>query len=126
MLDGLHAGYVPEGKVLFEGGTLNESDLDVFLDYARSAADGEKHFVITHSEIFPGTYASTTETADYLIKSLGLDRNPVLTWEPGGMQQVSETTAGNLSILGFAGNTAPDHIDHLHGLPVFLKRLMGE
>jgi hypothetical protein len=36
------------------------------------------------------------------------------------MQQLSEVRAGRLSILGFAGNAGPDHIDHLHGLPEFL------
>jgi hypothetical protein len=39
---------------------------------------------------------------------------------------VSETYAGNLTILGFAGNTAPDHIDHFHGLPLFLKMILDE
>jgi len=31
-----------------------------------------------------------------------------------------------LRILAFAGNTPPDHIDHLHGLPAFLKMLLDE
>jgi hypothetical protein len=26
-------------------------------------------------------------------------------------------------LLGYAGNSAPDHVDQLHALPVFLKRL---
>ena len=30
-----------------------------------------KRVIITHSEIFPGTFASTTETADYLLAQLG-------------------------------------------------------
>jgi hypothetical protein len=36
---------------------------------------------------------------------------------------LSEVLRGGLAILGFAGNTGPDHIDHLHGLPEFLNRL---
>jgi hypothetical protein len=37
------------------------------------------------------------------------------------MQQLSRVSSGSLSILGFAGNTAPDHIDHFHALPAFLQ-----
>jgi hypothetical protein len=42
------------------------------------------------------------------------------------MQLLSETNAGGLHILGFAGNTAPDHIDHLHGLATFLKMMLND
>ncbi|MEQ9287353.1 MAG: hypothetical protein RIG77_10620 [Cyclobacteriaceae bacterium] len=66
---------------------------------------------------------STTECADYLIRELGLKRNPVLRQGPNGMQQVGETTQGRLHILAFAGNTAPDHVDHLHGLSFFIGLL---
>jgi hypothetical protein len=38
------------------------------------------------------------------------------------MQQLSEVQAGRLRILGFAGNTAPDHVDHFHGMPEFLRQ----
>ena len=107
-----------------EGGKLNEKNLTSFVQFARLAIDGKKMFLITHSEIFPGTYASTTETSDFIINTLGLKRQPTLEWGPDGMQLVSKTSAGNLAILGFAGNTAPDHIDHFHGLPYFLKTIL--
>jgi hypothetical protein len=74
LLDGIHANYVPEGKPLAEGGTINSADLDSFIRFARDAAAGKKSFVITHSEIFPGTYAGTTECVDYLLLILGLKR----------------------------------------------------
>src|SRR5439155_9060261 len=61
LIDGLHTGYIPEKKVIAEGGKLDESKLAPFLRYAERAARGEKRMVITHSEIFPGTFASTTE-----------------------------------------------------------------
>lgn len=120
LLDGLHVSYVPERTVLAEGGMLDTTKLEPFLRYAKRAVAGEVSLVITHSEIFPGTFASTTETTDWLIAALGLKRTPVLAWGPHGMQQLSEVKSGRLSILGFAGNTGPDHIDHLHGLPEFL------
>ena len=126
LLDGLHTDYIPESRVLAQGGALEEEELSHFVRFARLAMDGKKKFLITHSEIFPGTYASTTETADYILRSLDLRRHPVLRWGPAGMQMLSETRAIGLTILGFAGNSAPDHVDHFHGLPMFLKMFLDE
>jgi hypothetical protein len=39
------------------------------------------------------------------------------------MQQPSEIRAGRFELFGFAGNSAPDHVDHLHAMPELLKRL---
>lgn len=125
LLDGLHAGYVPDGKPLAEGGAIDEKAMEPFLRYAERAVRGEKRFVVTHSEIFPGTFVSTTETADYLIGALQLRRTALLEWGPLGMQQLSRVEKGGLTILGFAGNTAPDHIDHLHAYQQFLELLLG-
>jgi hypothetical protein len=124
LLDGMHTSYVPDGTVLAAGGTLDTTNLAVFADFARAAVRGEKRFVVTHSEIFPGTFASTTETADWLLRALGLRRTPVLRWGPRGMQQLSEVRAGRFELLGFAGNSGPDHIDHLHAMPELLARTL--
>jgi hypothetical protein len=116
LLDGLHTSYVGDRKV-------DPVAMQPFLDYARAALAGEKRFVFTHSEIFPGTFASTTETSDYLIQQLELKRTAVVRWGPRGMQQISELHIGGLTILGFAGNSAPDHIDQFHSMPEFLQLL---
>jgi len=115
---------VPEGSLLAAGGTLDTTNLAAFAGFARAAMKGEKRFVVTHSEIFPGTFASTTETADWLLRSTGLKRTPVLTWGHRGMQQLSEVRSGRFELLGFAGNTGPDHIDHLHAMPELLERTL--
>jgi hypothetical protein len=125
LLDGIHASYVPEQTPIAEGGTIDSAGLEAFRLFAFEAsrtASG-KRFVVTHSEIFPGTYVSTTEATDFLIRSLGLRRTAVLNWGPLGMQQISKARIGNFEVLGFAGNTAPDHVDHFHALPQFLDRL---
>ena len=124
LLDGMHTSYVPEGVVVEKGGTLDPRNLEAFARFAQAAVRGEKRFVVTHSEIFPGTFASTTETADYLLHALALHRTPVLQWGPRGMQQLSEVHAGRFELLGFAGNTAPNHIDQLQALPEMLERLL--
>ena len=47
-------------------------NLEGWVRLARDAIAGKKRLIVTHSEIFPGTFASTTETADYLLAQLGL------------------------------------------------------
>jgi hypothetical protein len=126
LLDGMHTSYVPDGTVLDKGGTIDTTNLAAFADFARAAIRGEKRFVVTHSEIFPGTFASTTETSDWLLRTLSLRRTPVLRWGPRGMQQLSEVSAGGFEVLGFAGNSAPDHVDHLHAMPEFVARLFRD
>jgi hypothetical protein len=126
LLDGLHASYIPENKVLYEGGEIDSTDMYAFHQFAKKAAGGEKKMLITHSSIFPGTYASTTECTQYLIEKLNLKRRSKLQQGPVGMQQVGEVSSGNLNILSYAGNTAPDHIDHLHGLAFFLIKIFED
>jgi len=82
-----------------------------------------KTFVVTHSEIFPGTYASTTECADYLLAALSLKRRPKPMKGPMGMQQLSAVDAGGFRVRGYAGNTAPDHVDFLHAMPAWFSLL---
>jgi len=124
LLDGMHTSYIPEGVVLANGGAMDTTNLVAFTNFARAAMRGEKRFLVTHSEIFPGTFASTTETADWMLRALGLRRTPVLRWGPRGMQQLSEVHSGKLAVLGFAGNSAPDHVDQLQSMPELLSRLL--
>ncbi|MBK8249925.1 MAG: hypothetical protein IPK85_21415 [Gemmatimonadetes bacterium] len=124
LMDGLHASYRPDGRPLADGGTIDSLDLAPFLPFARRAVAGDKRMLITHSEVFPGTYASTTEASDWLLSQLGLPRTPILEWGPVGMQGLSRARAGGFEVIGFAGNSAPDHVDHLHGMAAFLARLL--
>jgi len=123
LLDGMHASYTPEGKRLAEGGIIDDAGVDVFVKFAREATLGRKHFTFTHSEIVPGTYASTTECADYLLKQLNLSRVPQLKQGPMGMQQLSVVDVKGLHVRGYAGNTAPDHVDHIHAMPAWFPLL---
>jgi hypothetical protein len=123
LIDGMHTGYAGDKPGPLES-KLDPDPLAIWLQFARDAVAGRKRFLVTHSEIFPGTFASTTETSDYLIAQLGLKRRPVLRWGPTGLQQLSEVHSGRLDIIGYAGNSAPDHVDQLHSLPVFLRQLL--
>jgi hypothetical protein len=116
LLDALHAGYADD-KAAGTSRQLVDRDLEVFADFAREAATGRKQMIVTHSEVFPATFASTTETADWLLARLDLTRTPTVAWGPMQTQQLSEAKRGRFRLLGYAGNSAPDHVDQLHALP---------
>lgn len=121
LLDGIHASYVPEGKRLADGGVVKADDLDSYVKFAREAVAGNKRFLISHSEIFPATYASTTECVDFLLSELKLKRNAKLKNGPVGMQQTSEVNVKGFHIRGYAGNSGEDHGDQLQAMPEWLK-----
>lgn len=122
LIDGIHTDYTT-GKPGPLESALGTGNLKIFEQLSRDAIAGRKSVLITHSEIFPGTFASTTETADYLVKQLAVPRRAVLKWGPMGLQQLSEAKAGKFVLRGYAGNSAPDHVDQLHALPVWLRQL---
>jgi len=115
-IDGIHTGYANGTPGPLES-QLQAENLEIWVLAARDALAGRKRLVITHSEIFPGTFASTTETADYILREVGRKRRAVVRWGPMQTQQLSEVREGKFLLLGFAGNSAPDHVDQLHSLP---------
>jgi hypothetical protein len=119
-IDGIHTDYV-DGKPGPLESKITPENLENWLRLAHDAIAGRKRFLMTHSEIFPGTFASTTETADYLLAQLGLKRRAVVRWGPMRTQELSVVRAGRFLLIGFAGNSAPDHVDQLHSLPEYLK-----
>lgn len=121
-IDGIHTGYV-NGTPGPKESEIDTDSLQVWLQIGRDAMAGKKRLIITHSEIFPGTFASTTETADYLLREWGLKSHAVVKWGPMKTQILSEAKRGRLLVMGFAGNSAPDHVDELHSLPEYLRWL---
>lgn len=119
-IDGVHTGYTHGTPGPLES-DIDTSNLQVWLRFGRDAMAGRKRLMITHSEIFPGTFASTTETADWLLREWGLAPHPVARFGPMGTQMLSRNRAGGLTVIGFAGNSAPDHVDELHSLPEYLR-----
>jgi hypothetical protein len=119
-IDGIHTDYV-DGRPGPAESRLVTEKLEPWLAFAREAVAGRKRLLILHTEIFPGTFASTTETADWLLGALGLKRQPVARRGPMGTVVLSDTRAGRLRVQGFAGNSAPDHVDLLHALPGLLR-----
>ncbi len=119
MIDGIHTSYT-DGKPGPLESKIDADVLDSIAAFSREAIADRKAMLITHSEIFPGTYASTTETADWLLREVGVKRCPVLEWGPMKTQQLSEAKEGSFQLIGLAGNSAPDHVDQLHALSDWL------
>jgi murein DD-endopeptidase MepM/ murein hydrolase activator NlpD len=107
LLDGLHSGYT--------GNSLNELQLAPFIDYARSAAERSKLMFVSHSSIIPPGYASTTETANFLIWKVGgkpRTSRPRGS-DPMGLDLISRYSRGSFHVRGYMGNDKMDHCAHI-------------
>jgi hypothetical protein len=116
LIDGMHASYKDKSDK-----TITPEHVDICARFAADAAAGKKQMIVTHSEIVPEGYSSTTETADYLLKKLDLKREAVVKEGPMKTRQLTEAKKGNFTLIGYAGKEAADHIDQLHSLPDYLK-----
>ena len=107
LLDGLHCGY--------KGRSLNDWQLEPFLRFAKQAAQGNKLMFVSHSSIIPPGYASTTETAYYLVH--GVNGQPQSTVpravDPMGLDLISRYDKGGFHVRGFKGNDKMDHCAHI-------------
>jgi len=94
--------------------TVSPRDMAGFLAFARQAAAGQRVFVIAHSAQ-QTSYASTTETADFLLTSLGLSRTRLIPDADGHepFAPVSRCQEGGLLVTGYSGESAEAHLHHL-------------
>lgn len=118
MADSIYCGYAgdPAAK------KVDEELMMGFARFAAEAAAGRKRLVISHSAQVPEGYASTTETADYLITKLGGTREiRTETWA-GGLALESDFRQGACEILGFAGAAPEDHMRHLRAMAAIAQR----
>ena len=76
--------------------------------------------MISHSSQ-PTPYASTTETADYLLGRLGLERTPLEPRPGEEFPQISHARRGGFEVQGFAGASGPAHLFHLRSLDRWWK-----
>jgi hypothetical protein len=117
MEDSLYAGYTGSPS----SHDVDPSLMEGFVRFARAAADAKKIFVLTHSAQVPEGYASTTETADYLLKAVGGKPSSTQTdWGEGWIQARRFSRRG-LLVLGFRGGEGPDHLRHLRGIAQIWK-----
>jgi hypothetical protein len=103
----LHSGY--------DGHSLDASRLAPFVRFANAAAAGERLFFVSHSSIRTTGYASTTETAQYLVWKVGGRPKATvpLDADPMGLERLSVYSKGGFHVRGFKGSGANDHCAHL-------------
>ncbi len=94
-----------------------------FLQFARLACDNKKTFILSHSSL-QTSYASTMETADYLLQQLQLPRKADTSIQVAGLKQISGAAKGRFVVLGFAGDTGSDHMQHLHHIDLLWDRVV--
>jgi len=107
LLDGLHCGY--------DGQSLDERQLAPFIEFARRAARGQKLMFVSHSSIIPPGYASTTETANFLIHKLGGQARRVQSRgsDPMGLELIDRYDRSGFHVRGYKGNDKMDHCAHI-------------
>ena len=103
LLDSLHASREPAPGRLA---------LEPFARFAERAARGETFFLVSHSSIDPPDYASTTETARYLVAALGGVPTPALRKDPLGLELFEIYEKGRFYERGYTGNGKLDHCAH--------------
>ncbi len=119
MADSLYAGF--RGDVTDR--VVNPEHLKPFVGFARLAADGQKRMLLSHTELHTPDYASTGETADYLVRALGGPRHLGRTVHVDGLVERSRYSNGNFLVIGFEGETGESHMMHLRHLGIFLREV---
>jgi hypothetical protein len=107
LLDALHAGYVDNH--------VDGRPIAGVIDFAKRAANGERFMFVSHSSIIPPGYASTTETAHWLVWSVGGKPLPARRRkaEVMGLDLISRFDREDFHVRGYSGNDKMDHCAHI-------------
>ncbi len=116
LADGLHSNSDP---------ATMDIQMKDFVRFAADALDKRKIFRLTHSSIPTSGYKSTTETADYLLRKLGLQRRPVHEQDEIGTMY-SRCDSGYFHLRAYLGTTAHDHLQHLYAMHLMLQATMAQ
>ncbi len=114
MADGLHVDLKNNrGKHHRDKRPLDAAAMQPYLRFARAAVQGDKLFLLTHSQIPTGTFASTRETAAYLIRQLNLPVRHSCKHNRH-LMLLSCHGRGNMLIAGYYGTHEEDHMAHAY------------
>jgi hypothetical protein len=120
MADSIYCGYA--GDIMRR--QVDAELMSGFVRFAELAAAGKKRLLISHSRQVPEGYASTMETADYLINKIGGERVQAESGEwPGGLQLLTRFSRSGFEVLGFEGDAPEDHMRHLRAIGAFMQRV---
>ena len=132
MLDSLYCGYVGDGTDEIQEGIVHPGLMKDFVRFAQASARGEKVMIVTHCmEPTPG-YASTRETADYLLGKLkikatpvdGIVRLPAGANDPGGeLRLYRMASKDGFTMYGSPGMGTTDHVLHMRHMAHWLREM---
>jgi len=123
LADGLHVGLDHRYPRIVKAAALEPINR-----FAEQAAHGQRLLAITHTAIVTPDYASTTETASFLLSSQGVERELVdLPGPRPSMRLHSTAQQQGFWVAGYGGNNANAHCDQLYAfgktlLPVLEAR----
>lgn len=113
LLDSLHASYVAapgrEGRPLHDVFGL---PLEPVVRFAERAARGDGILFLSHSQVVPPGYASTSEVADFLLGDVAGVRVPMQGRSALGAELFSGYDRGGLHLRGYRGGDKPAHCAH--------------
>ena len=121
MADSIYCGYAGDAK----DRRVDPDLMDGFRRFALEAARGRKTFLLSHSALIPTGYASTAETADFLIDAVGGKAEPVMVEWAKGWTQTRTFMQGRFVVLGFAGTEGADHMSHLRQIGQLWERYLA-
>jgi len=116
LLDSVHASYQPDGKTLVEEG------LKPFASFASRAIADEAVMVLTHSEIRPPGYASTSEVAAWLLGQVDGRRRYAGLLHAQGVEFKTRFDDGQLHVRGYTGRGKAAHCAQLMLLADILQQ----
>jgi hypothetical protein len=115
MLDSIHASYGGDGS------TPQAAGVRPFLSYAERAASGSATMVITHSDIQPPGYASTSEVAQAILDGVGGRRSYAGLIPQAGVEAKTRFEREGLFVRGYSGTGKEAHCAHLRLLAAILR-----
>lgn len=116
LIDSLYSGFAPGAE------TPDPAELAPFAALARSAARGGPFLFMTHSSVPTYGYASTVDTATFLLRDVGLETTlaPPATDDAFGLIRARDRN--HFFVRGYAGGDAAAHCAQLRLLPDILQR----
>ncbi len=125
LADSIYAGFEGEPSLR----SVDQQQMASFVNFARLAVNGRRKMIVTCSQLETPNYASTAETANYLISSLKLKTSQhapigdVNGSSPNELKLLHKHETGNLQILSYSGADGPAHLEHLKQIGKWLPLL---
>jgi len=132
MVDSMYSGYVGDGTGSIKQGVVHPGLMKDFLRFAQATANGDKVMIVTHCVGPTPGYASTRETADYLLEKLDIQPEPVdievqlppeAELSKGKLNLYRQAKQKGFSLYGSPGSNVQDHGEHLRHMAYFLPGL---